>query len=126
MLPEAIEIVIKEAVTAVPFWLAAIGTTISVLLILSTVIVNVVFKDINKTIKYLCIVTPIALVISFGWQCVATLLFAEPTNQYRYEAIIDKTSITLAEYEEFIDTYHPTIKNDRYYWTGDDIIVMKE
>ena len=47
---------------------------------------------------------------------ITSLFLRVPTGRYKYEATIDKDNITVAEYEQFIEEYNPTIKDGIYYW----------
>lgn len=118
---EHINIISKEAVTAVPTWIALLGGSISILLILSTFIYWAVVKDPFKVAKYLGIVGVIAIIISIAWMCVSCIFFSEPTGQYNYKATINKDNITVTEYEQFIKEYHPDIKDDVYYFTAGEL-----
>lgn len=118
---EYINIISKESVTAVPTWVALLGGSVSILLILSTFVYWKIVKDTFKAGKYLAIVGVIAIVIALAWQCISCIFFSEPTGQYRYEATIDKDNITVTEYEEFIKEYHPDIKDDIYYFSSGEL-----
>ena len=48
--------------------------------------------------------------------CITCIFFSQPTGRYRYEGIIDKSKITLEEFENFKSTYHPTHDGNIYYW----------
>jgi hypothetical protein len=113
---DAITIISKEPITGVPFWLASIGVIISILIVCSTFIYWYKVKNCNKVIKYICIVAPIALIICFTYMCITCIFFSQPTGRYRYEGIIDKSKITLEEFETFKSTYHPTHDGNIYYW----------
>ena len=115
---EYINIISKEAVTAVPIWIALAGGSVSILLILSTFVYWAIVKDAFKAAKYLGIVGVIALILAIVWTCISCVFFSKPTGKYNYEATIDKNNITVAEYEEFIEKYNPTIKDGIYYFTG--------
>lgn len=118
---EYINIISKEAVTAVPTWIAFVGGIVPILLVLSTFVYWAVVKNSFKVAKYLGIVGVIAIIIAIAWMCVSCLFFSEPTGQYRYEVTIDKDSITVTEYEQFIKEYHPDIKDDVYYFTAGEL-----
>ena len=120
-MPEYINIISKEAVTAVPIWIAAIGGIVSILLVLSTFVYWAVIKDPNKVIKYLGTVGSIAIILSVAWMCISCMFFSEPTGRYNYKATIDKDNITVAEYEKFIKEYHPDIREDVYYFTAGEL-----
>ncbi len=117
---EYINIIAKEAVTAVPTGIAFAGCGVSILLVLSSFVYWAVVKDSFKAIKYIGIVGVIAIIIAIAWLCISFMFFSEPTGQYNYKATIDKNNITVAEYEQFIKHYHPNIKDDVYYFTAGD------
>lgn len=118
---EYINIISKEAVTAVPTWIAFVGGIIPILLILSTFVYWTIVKDLFKAARYLGIVGVIAVIIVIAWMCVSCLFFSEPTGQYNYKATIDKDNITVTEYEQFIKEYHPEVKDDVYYFTAGEL-----
>lgn len=118
---EYINIISKEAVTAVPTWIAAAGGSVCILLVLSTFIHWAVVKDAVKTCTYLGTVASIAIILSIAWMCISCMFFSEPTGQYNYKATIDKDNITVTEYEQFIKEYHPQIKDDVYYFTAGEL-----
>lgn len=121
MMSEYINIISKEAVTAVPTWIALLGGSVSILLVLSTFIYWAVIKDPNKVVGYLGTVGSIAIILSIAWMCISCMFFSEPTGQYNYKATIDKDNITVTEYEQFIKEYHPDIKDDVYYFTAGEL-----
>lgn len=118
---EYIIIISKEAVTAVPTWIALTGGSVSILLVLSTFIYWKVIKNPDKVVKYLGIVGSIAIILCFAWACISAMFFGEPTGSYNYKATIDKDNITVAEYEQFIKEYRPDIKDDVYYFTAGEL-----
>ena len=118
---EYINIISKEAVTTVPTWIALLGGSVCILLVLSTFIYWAVVKDPNKVVGYLGTVGSIAIILSITWMCISCMFFSEPTGQYNYKATIDKDNITVTEYEQFIKEYHPEIKDDVYYFTAGEL-----
>lgn len=118
---EYINIISKEAVTAVPTWIAAIGGIVPILLVLSTFIYWAIVKDSFKVCKYLGVVGAISIILSIAWMCISCIFLSEPTGQYSYKATIDKDNITVTEYEQFIKEYHPDIKDDVYYFTAGEL-----
>lgn len=118
---EHVTIISKEAITAVPTWIAAIGAIVSILIVLSTFIYWKFVKDPFKAAKYLGIVGSIAIIVALAWMCISCMFFSEPTGEYRYEATINKETITISEYEEFMDKYNVTVHDGIYRWTGEDI-----
>ena len=118
---EYINIISKEAVTTVPIWIALLGGSVSILLILSSFVYWAIVKDPNKVIKYIGVVGPIAIILALAWMVISSMFFSEPTGQYNYKATIDMDNITVTEYEKFIKEYHPDIKDDVYYFTAGEI-----
>ena len=118
---EYINIISKEAVTAVPTWIAFDGGIVPILIILSTFVYRTIVKDPFKVAKYLNIVSVIAIIIAVAWMCISCVLFSESTGQYNYKATIDKDNITVTEYEQFINEYSPQIKDNVYYFTAGEI-----
>ena len=116
-----INIISKEAVTAVPTWIALLGGSVCFLLILSTFIYWAVIKDTNKVMGYLGTVGSIAIILCIAWMCISCMFFSEPTGRYNYKATINKDNITVKEYEKFIKDYHPNIKDDVYYFTAGEL-----
>ena len=118
---EYINIISKEAITAVPTWISFSGGIVPILIILSTFVYRTIVKDPFKVAKYLSIVSVIATIIAVAWMCISCMFFSEPTGQYNYKATIDKDNITVTEYEQFIKEYHPDIKDDIYYFTAGEL-----
>lgn len=118
---EHITIISKEAITVVPTWVAFVGASVSILLVLSTFIYWKFVKDPFKAAKYLGIVGSIAIILAIAWAGISAMFFKQPTGEYRYEATINKETITVSEYEEFMDKYNVTVHDGIYSWTGEDI-----
>lgn len=118
---EYINIISKEAVTAVPTWIALLGGSICILLILSTFVYWAIVKDIDKVFGYLGTVGCIAIILCIAWMCISCMFFSEPTGRYNYKATINKDNITVKEYEQFMKEYHPNIKDDVYYFTAGEL-----
>lgn len=116
-----INVISQTPVTYVPTWIALIGGSVSILLVLSTFVYWAIVKNPQKVYKYLMIVGIIALIISFVWACITSKFYREPTGEYTYEVTLDKNNLTVAEYEEFIKRYHPTIAGDIYYFTAGEL-----
>ena len=113
-----INVVSKEAVTAVPTWIAFAGGIVPILLVLSTFIYWAIVKDLNKVVKYLFTTGVIAVIVAIAWACISCSFFSEPTGKFRYTGTINKEVCTIQQYEDFIATYHPTIDKNKniYYW----------
>lgn len=118
---EYINIISKEAVTAVPTWIALAGGSVSILLVLSVFVYWAVVRDADKVVKYLGIVGTIAIILCLAWMCISSIFFSEPTGSYNYMVTVDKDNITVTEYEQFIKEYHPDIKDDIYYFTAGEL-----
>ena len=114
---EYINIISKEAVTAVPTWIALLGGSVCILLVLSTFIYWAIIKDPHKVMGYLGTVGSIAIIL----MCICCMFFSQPTGQYNYKATIDKDNITVTQYEQFINEYSPQIKDNVYYFTAGEI-----
>ena len=114
---EHVTIISKEAITAANFKLCLVGLLCCIAIILSTFIYLYISKDTKKSLKYSNIACAAALILGFIWVIITACFFQVPTGRYRYEAIIDKENMTIAEYEEFRDSYnHITHKNGIYYF----------
>lgn len=113
-----INVISKEAITTVPTWIALLGGSICILLVLSTFIYWAIIKNPNKVMGYLGTAGSIAIILSITWMCICCMFFSQPTGQYNYKATIDKDNITVTQYEQFIKEYHPTIVEDIYYFTA--------
>jgi flagellar biosynthesis protein FliP len=114
-----VNIISKEAIMAVPDWLAILGVIICTSIILTTFVYWAIVKDVNKVPKYLGIAGTCALIVCVAWAAITTLFFKEPTGRYRYEATIDEESMTVAEYEEFMDAYNHSHHKDGIYYFED-------
>lgn len=115
---EYINIISQEAITAVPTWLQLICGIIAIGGVLSTFVYWAVVKDAEKAMKYLFVAGGSALAFMIAFLLITNMFFAVPTGQYKYEATINKDKITVAQYEEFIEQYHPAIVDDIYYFDG--------
>lgn len=62
-------------------------------------------EQIFKTVLY---VGSIGLCVLFIFGLVAGIFFRVPSGRYRYEATIDETQMTVAEYNEFMKAYNHT------------------
>lgn len=118
---EYIIITSKEAVTAVPAWIAFAGGIIPILLILSTFVYQAIVKEPLKVAKYLGIVGVIAIILAIAWACISCVFFSEPTGKYNYEATVDKDNMSVTEYEQFMEEYDPYIKDGLYYFTAGEL-----
>lgn len=115
---EYINIISKEAITAVPTWLQLVCGIISIGGVLSTFVYWAIVKDPEKAIKWLFVAGGSALAFMMAFLLITKMFFAVPTGQYKYEATVNKDKITVAQYEKFIEQYHPTIVDGVYYFDG--------
>ena len=108
---ECINIISKEPILTTPQWVFW-----TILVICLSALAIVLFKAATKNFEYLffgCCGIVIFEIIS----CIICLIFFQiPTGRYKYEGTINKDIITVAQYEEFIEDYEPTIKNGVYHW----------
>ena len=73
-------------------------------------------KDFDKAYRFLVWASVATILFEIIAFCICSAFFREPTGRYKYEATIDKDKITVAQYEEFLEEYKPTIKDGIYYW----------
>ena len=119
---EHINIISKTKIIDIPFWIVVVTTV--VFIIIATTIISLLIKRFgtNPSEKQGFIMF-IAIIVVICFYCftlsIMQSVFKTPTGKYRYEATIDKENMTISEYEEFIDTYHPYKKGDIYVWEGE-------
>lgn len=113
---EYINIISKEAMTAIPDWQGLVIIMVCMLLILVPIIYLMLTGDIHKATKILLWTGTGAICFEVVALCICSAFFREPTGRYKYEATIDKEKITVNQYEEFIEKYNPIIKDGVYYW----------
>jgi uncharacterized membrane protein (DUF106 family) len=90
------------------------GLLIAVLI--SLLIYMTITNNADKVIMPLCWFGPGGIIALLVTIMITAIFFQVPTGRYKYEATIDKDKITVAEYEQFIEEYNPTIKDGIYYW----------
>ena len=113
---EYINIISKEEITEAFQLPITIVGCLAIAAVLSSFVYMAIVKDPDKTMKYMCIVAPIAMGILIITAIICGIFFRVPTGRYKYKATIDKDKITVAQYEEFIGEHKPTIKDGIYYW----------
>ena len=113
---EYINIISKEEIIAASHLPITVVGCLVIAAVLSSYIYWGIVKDPNKVIKYLGVVGSIGISCLMIAIIICSTFFQIPTGRYRYEATIDKDKITVAQYEEFIEKYNPTIKDEIYYW----------
>jgi hypothetical protein len=114
-----INIISKEAIEAPPDWCIAVGFVACIIIVSSGLVWAIKDKFVSllpvMISGFIAIVVEFALVICFMQFC------SVPTGRYRYEATIDKDNISVTEYEEFLKTYKPEIKENIYCWESEEI-----
>lgn len=114
-----INIISKEAIEAPPDWCLALAFVVCVVIIFS----GLAWAIKDKFVSLLP--TMISGFIAIAVECVLLICFVQfcsvPTGKYKYEATIDKDNISVAEYEEFLKTYKPEIKENIYCWVSEEI-----
>lgn len=113
---EYINIISKEAITmpiALPVYIVC---GLAVAGILGTLFYYIKTNKYNRAVKGFAIFGGGGMVLMLLTMLICSIFFRVPTGRYRYGATIDKDKITVAQYEEFIEEYNPTIKDGVYYW----------
>lgn len=116
---EHVTIISKEAITAANFKLCLVGLLCCIAIILSALIYLYISKDTKKSLKYSSIACAAAMILGCVWVIITACFFQVPTGRYRYEAIIDKENMTIAEYEEFMKAYDHSYSKDGVYYFED-------
>ena len=93
----------------------AVGCILIAVVITSAIISRVKHKPniANNTMFYAGTIGIVCMLIAELLSCV---FLKVPTGKYRYEATIDKSKITVEEYEDFLEKYNPTVVNGVYIW----------
>lgn len=114
-----INIVSKEAIEAPPDWCFWLAFGICVIIVCSGLFWSVKNKFATITPVMISgligVATELILIICLIHFC------SVPTGRYKYGATIDKDNISVTDYEEFLETYKPELKDGIYYWTGEEI-----
>ena len=113
-----INIVSKEAITAPPEWCFWLTLGISLVILLIGVIIGIKKRF---TLTPVMISGGIAIVVELALLLIFVKFCSVPTGNYKYGATVDKETITVSEYEEFIHTYNPEYIDGIYYWTGKEV-----
>ena len=113
---EYINIISKEEITQAFQLPITIVGCLAIAAILSAFVYLIIVKNPDKTMKYMCIAAPVGMGCLIITAIICGIFFQVPTGRYKYEATIDKDKITVAQYEDFLEEYSPTIKDGVYYW----------
>ena len=73
----------------------------------------------EQIFKIILYVGSIGLCVLFIFGLIAGIFFRVPSGRYRYEATIDETQMTVAEYNEFMEAYNHTKCVKRIYYFED-------
>lgn len=119
--PEYINIISQEAMYITPDWVAIVLLSIvAAITIIPVVIYCSIQKDITDKAMIIEIISGIiAIIVCFIFTPILANKFKVESGMYKYEATIDKTVITVAQYEEFIEKYRPEIKDGIYYFEAE-------
>ena len=120
---EHVNIISKEAIMRIAPWasniLCIFGASMIIFLIGCLIYSFCNNKKVSneKLLKVILCTGLIGLCVLFFLGCIFGIFFKVPSGRYRYEATIDKEKMTIAEYEEFMNTYsHNYCKNGIYYF----------
>lgn len=73
----------------------------------------------EQIFKIVLYVGSIGLCVLFIFGLIAGIFFRVPSGRYRYEATIDETQMTVAEYNEFMEAYNHTKYEKGIYYFED-------
>ena len=114
---EYINIISKEEIKAVPFWIGLIIMGVCIVgLLVPAIVCWIKTKSWDDMFRVVVVAGIIAILFELIALCICSAFLRVPTGRYKYEATIDKDKISAAQYEEFIEEYNPTIKDGVYYW----------
>lgn len=113
---EYINIISKEEITQAFQLPITIVGWLAIAAVLSTLIYMAIVKNPFKAMSYLFTMGTAGIVFTTITLIVCNAFFRVPTGKYKYTATIDRDKITVSQYEEFIEEYHPVIKDGIYYW----------
>ncbi len=114
-----INIVSKKAIIALPDWCFVLTLGICIVIMLVGFIIS--FKQRFATLTPTMISGGIAIVVELALVLCFVKFCSVPTGQYEYGATINKETITVNEYESFLETYKPELRDGIYYWTSEEI-----
>ena len=93
-----------------------VGGIITVTL-LSSLVALFFVKDLDKLAKFVVYYGTISLCVLFVTAIICSF-FRHPVDRYKYVVTIDKDNMSIIQYEEFMDKYHPVEKDGKYYFEG--------
>ena len=90
---------------------------IAIVTLLSSLIALFFIKDIDKLARFVVYYGTISLCVMFVTFIICSF-FRHPVDRYKYVVTVDKDNMSVSQYEEFMDTYHPVEKDGKYYFEG--------
>jgi hypothetical protein len=118
---EFITIIEKTSIDILPVWAVLLAFLVPIsIMVIPTVISFIVVErkkgDIITVVKTL-IISSVGSVLAAVLMCaIVETKFTYPSGKYTYKVLVDKDNITVSQYEEFIETYKPKIKDGYYYF----------
>lgn len=122
-----INIISKEELMVLPNWI--VGLLVAVLM--SIVLIPTFISWLISKKKNLGLMNVVwTELIAGGVSIICCLVFClclqkfflEPSGRFKYKVTIDKDSVTVSEYEDFIEKYKPEIKDGIYYFETNDVL----
>ena len=116
---EYITIVSKEAIMSPPEWcfLTILGICIAIMIPGVVISIKHKFATLNPVMLFGAIAIVVELILMF----LAVQFCSVSTGSYEYGATINKDIITVTEYENFLKTYNPELRDGVYYWIGEEL-----
>lgn len=111
-----INIISQKEITQPLLWPVLVVGGLLIAGLIGLLVYLVITNNADKVIMPLCYLGPGGIFALLVTVMITEIFFQVPTGRYKYEATIDKDKITVAEYEQFIEEYNPTIKDGIYYW----------
>lgn len=116
-----VNIISKEAITMMAPWasniIGILGFSMIFFLIGCLIYSHINHKKTSneKLLKIILYTGTIGLCVLLILACIAGLFFRVPSGRYQYEATIDETQMTVAEYNEFKKAYNHSYCKDGIY-----------
>lgn len=93
----------------------AVGCII-IVVIMTSVIISIVKNKPSIASNTMFYAGTIGIVCMLIAELLSCVFLKVPTGKYRYEATIDKSKITVEEYEVFLEQHNPTVIDGVYIW----------
>ena len=111
-----INIISQEEILQPVIWPALVVGGLAITIVIGLMIYAFITNNPDKVIEPMLLIGFSGILVMIFVYAISAIFFQVPTGRYKYEATIDKDKITVAEYEQFIEEYNPTIKDGIYYW----------